>query len=374
MINGSYICRFIRDNPNDWRQKLEDKNIKIKDDENLSIFNYGINADFTDPVVQEARGIIINVKTLDVACWPFRKFGNYTESYADDIDWTSARVQEKYDGSLVKLFYNDEIYRWQWSTMSTINAKDAELGEYSMSFLDLIKSADNYSSIDVDSLSTDMTWIFELVSPINRLVVKYPKAHLYHIGTRSNLDGREYDTSIGIDKPIEYSLKSLDDCVAAANKLNKDGSCQHEGFVVVDKNWHRVKIKSPEYLMLHRVANNGVLTKLRALQIIREHSVNIEQYCKDLPQLALPLLFYRYEYEKFKYQAEQMVIYTRNLYKEFSQDRGAVARVISKMPLSSIGFSSIGNDLSVADILNSLDNKRLSKFIPDFKRPRLEGI
>ena len=31
-----------------------------------------------------------------------------------------------------------------------------------------------------------------------------------------------------------------------------------EGFVVVDKDWHRVKIKSPEYVLAHRQKNNQV--------------------------------------------------------------------------------------------------------------------
>ena len=40
--------------------------LKVKIELPLAIFNYGIEADFTNPVVQEARGIIINLDTLDV--------------------------------------------------------------------------------------------------------------------------------------------------------------------------------------------------------------------------------------------------------------------------------------------------------------------
>ena len=79
MNEKSLIAQFINHHPNDWKELLESKNIKIKYAPNdyRAIFNYGIECDFSDPIVQEARGIIINIDTLEVVCWPFRKFGNY---------------------------------------------------------------------------------------------------------------------------------------------------------------------------------------------------------------------------------------------------------------------------------------------------------
>jgi hypothetical protein len=40
-----------------------------------------------------------------------------------------------------------------------------------------------------------------------------------------------------------------------------------EGYVVVDKNFNRVKIKSPAYLMVHRMANNGNMSTRRAIDV-----------------------------------------------------------------------------------------------------------
>lgn len=61
----SKLCNFIQSNTN-WRELLADKNIKVKEDNNLAIFNYDIDADFSDPIVQEARGIIIDLTELKV--------------------------------------------------------------------------------------------------------------------------------------------------------------------------------------------------------------------------------------------------------------------------------------------------------------------
>lgn len=85
---------------------LDKLGVNIREEYPFVIFNYGIECDFSNPIVQEARGIIIDLENLDVVCWPFRKFGNYNESYADNIDWPTARVQEKIDGSIVKLWWN----------------------------------------------------------------------------------------------------------------------------------------------------------------------------------------------------------------------------------------------------------------------------
>ena len=49
MTKASYICNFIKDHPNNWRELLTEKQIKVKDDNvlSISIFNYDIMADFS---------------------------------------------------------------------------------------------------------------------------------------------------------------------------------------------------------------------------------------------------------------------------------------------------------------------------------------
>ena len=62
MNKYSKICRLISENPEDWKEIMQKKKIRVKKDESTSfaIFNYEIDADFFDPVVQESRGIIID--------------------------------------------------------------------------------------------------------------------------------------------------------------------------------------------------------------------------------------------------------------------------------------------------------------------------
>jgi len=140
MNKNSLICNYINDNPENWKETLEnDYDLKIKIDGDYAIFNYDFNCNFANPIVQEARGIIIDYKKLEVVCWPFRKFGNHNESYCDSIDWESARVLEKVDGSIIKLWFDFQKNDWQFSTNGTIRAENASVDKYyNLYFIDLI--------------------------------------------------------------------------------------------------------------------------------------------------------------------------------------------------------------------------------------------
>ena len=217
------------------------------------LFKYSdLAADFYDPVVKCSRGIILDQsKNFEAVCVPFDKFGNYGEDYADDIDWGSARVQEKLDGSIVKLYHSDLLNKWVFSTNGTIFADSANLPDGS-TFGDLIKQAKNYGQLmdAVPSLRKDRTYIFELTSPANRIVIGYPETKLTHIGTRENDSKRELQVDIGIEKPTEYPVHTLEDAIEYANKICTPEE-RHEGFVVVDKYYHRIKVKNSFYLQAH---------------------------------------------------------------------------------------------------------------------------
>lgn len=265
------LVKFIKSNP-EWETILQQDpyNLMIKRDGRFILFKYGyIKSNFSIPLVQEARGIILDDE-FNPVCVPFFKFGNYGESYVPDIDWTSAKVQEKIDGSLIKLWFDNG---WHISTMGTIDANKASLGEnqkYS-SFSELFTEAlskelnrilEEYGSIP--NLDPYNTYMFELVSPYNRVIINYGDIDMYHIGTRNNITLQELDLDIGFKKPKTYSFSTLEECIENANKLNH----QKEGYVVVDKNFNRVKIKSPKYIQIHHLLNGPVTTE-RLVSIIQ---------------------------------------------------------------------------------------------------------
>lgn len=268
------IIEFIKNNE-DWKEKLESApyHLTIREDENLVLFKYSqIDSDFHNPIVRESRGIILERGSWRVVCHPFHKFFNYGEVYADKIDWSSAKIQSKEDGSLIKVFhYNDE---WRVATNGTINAYECDLempftlGERKIdTFGKLFDIALNYSFEGqefFEMLDKNETHIFELCSPYNRIVVPYKEAQLFYLASKNNETGEETIHDLLIQRPKEYGMQSIDEIVEVASTLGYD----EEGYVVVDKDLRRIKIKSPAYLAAHRLKGNGVVTIKRVLEMI----------------------------------------------------------------------------------------------------------
>ena len=369
MNSNSRICSFIKNNEN-WAEELGNLCITAREDYPLAIFNYGLEADFTNPIVREARGIIINLETLEVVCWPFSKFCNLHEEGAkedvENFDWDSCSCQEKVDGSIVKLWFNNLTGEWQWSTNSIICAKDAPLSEGAGNFDTLIKGAVNYKDINYQDLDKDITYIFELVSPLNMLVIQYKENCLYHIGSRNRVTGEELDIDIGIKKPERYDLHTLDDCLNACFKLNQEGVVKKEGFVLVDKYYHRIKLKSPEYLAKHILIDVGKLSKRKVISIIRDGIATVEELVERTPSREVFYRYYAFKMVELEWNINRYLAYVRGLYEELGHDRGAVAKVIKKDKYVQFGFQGIGNTLSASDMLKGMGNNQYAKLIDDY--------
>ena len=135
------LQKFIINHKN-WEEELQAEPycIKITRDGPYIMFKYNqIESDFSNPLVRECRGIILKEGTFEVVCHAFDKFGNYGESYAPEIDWETAVVQEKCDGSLIKIWYDDDD--WHISTNGTIDAFKAFTDGGERSFGDLVIEA-----------------------------------------------------------------------------------------------------------------------------------------------------------------------------------------------------------------------------------------
>ena len=257
------LLDFIREH-GDWEERLSNApyHIRIKRSDGFILFCYAIEADFCIDIVRECRGIILDeTDGYKPVCVPFFKFGNYGEPYADDIDWHTARVQEKIDGSIIKVWHCRGI--WHVSTNNTIDAENAKTNNNEDTFLDVFQQAWTRTGKQFSELNPDYTYMFELVSPQTRVVVPYTETKLYHIGTRDNRTLQELDVDIGIERPKEFSLSTIEACVEAARNLDK----YHEGFVVVDSRWRRVKVKSPVYVAIHHILN-GISSEKRIIDII----------------------------------------------------------------------------------------------------------
>ena len=132
-------------------------------------------------------------------------------------------------------------------------------------YRDLFDMAFNkYLSFDDLSLleSEDNTIIFELISPANRIVVSYPETDLRLLGIRNNKTGKEInprDTHLGkvFKTPKIYDIDTINQALEVAKTLGVN----EEGFVLVDENFNRVKVKGAEYLIAHKMRSNDFSPK-----------------------------------------------------------------------------------------------------------------
>lgn len=269
--------RFLKEN-NNWEELLtnEPYNLKVKRDGNYVMLSYDqIRSDFSSVLVQQARGIIFKESTLEPVCVPFFKFFNFGEENAANIDWDTAWVTEKIDGSLIKVWWDD---CWHISTNGTIDASKAEISDIKMPnfavyfWNTLLKYYNTYSDF-FNGLDQNLTYMFELVGPYNRVVVPYEKPELYFLGARNKFTGEELrgttltTEALGLSKfklPCLYPLNSLAECI----KVTEEFGWDQEGFVVCDARFKRVKIKSPAYVLAHFMRNNNVITRKHLIKVV----------------------------------------------------------------------------------------------------------
>lgn len=271
---------------------MENLQVKVSFEEGLVLFMYDIRADFANPIVKNCRGIILYRDNWDIACYPFNKFGNYHESYADDIDWNTARVQEKVDGSIMKIWFNRLSNSWVISSNGCIFASKAPISAAYENFEQLFNSA--VTKVNYDVLDKNNTYIFELVSPFTRVVLEYPNTDIYHIGTRNNITQEEIIVDIGIKKPKEYDIHTLEDALRVVEEICTEAD-RHEGFVVVDANWRRVKIKNMFYINSHYSRGAASVTNFRKILDILDKE-NIEELICYAPNIAQIFKYYDWQY------------------------------------------------------------------------------
>jgi RNA ligase len=102
----------------------------------LILFKYNqIDSPFGEQIVRECRGLILDSNdNWSIVSRPFDKFFNHGEGHAAEIDWKSAKVLEKVDGSLATIYPYDG--QWHISTSGS-PAAAGNVKDYPFTFEEL---------------------------------------------------------------------------------------------------------------------------------------------------------------------------------------------------------------------------------------------
>ena len=273
------VLKIINQN-NNWRDILsaEPYNLIIKEKNNFVLLKYDqLNSDMSNEIVQECRGIILrNINNkYEIASMRFTKFFNYGQEQAAKLEFP-CEASQKIDGSLIGVWY-DEMTGWHVSTSGNIDAEDAPINISNINnYRELFNIA--WGDLDLNILDKKNTYMFELVSPYTRIIVPYNETKLYLLAIRNNETLKEISRSelpiiakqlFGnkIEVPKSFLCNNIEEVQNAVNKLTEDNE-HYEGFVLCDKYFNRVKMKSSTYMDLFFIKGEGIFSDKKILQLI----------------------------------------------------------------------------------------------------------
>ena len=223
-------------------------NIRAREKNGMYLYNYGnvVIVPRNDPVLVKCRGLVldINGKVLN---YPFERFFNPYEKEAVKLDWDAAIVLEKVDGSLICVFWNGKD--WEVTTRGSFYPQPLADLDFAEKFKELFTK--------FDQLSKTHCYMFEMCSEMNRIVTWYEREFISLIGIRNLETFEEYPPqhiqhvalSLDVESPKIYDVKDLEGCKKMFEKFPDD----EEGFVVIDANFNRLKIKQDSYLALSKI-------------------------------------------------------------------------------------------------------------------------
>jgi hypothetical protein len=214
-----------------------------------------IDSPKSDPIVRECRGVILDESdNWKCVSRSYDRFFNYGEGCADQIDWDTAKVFEKLDGSLATLYH----YAGEWR-VATKGTPDGHGPAHNtgVTFAELFWDTWKGLGYRLPTGTLDC-YIFELMTPETRIVVPHTERRLVLHGIRRLAPCKagflnfemcpDFDGLLhGWEVVKQLPLSSFEDVVVAAKELNP---MQGEGYVVRDDQFRRVKIKSPAYVAL----------------------------------------------------------------------------------------------------------------------------
>ena len=255
----------------------------------LFLYNYTQQAQFdkdafkTYPILKQCRGLILNKEGKMVAR-PFAKFHNL-EEYGSEATigelptFESFEITDKLDGSLGILYtHNGGVF------LATRGSFESDQAKWATEFLHSTHPIFVKNFLDGVKEGMDVTFLFEIIYPENRIVVDYKGDNkLILLTVFNNEDGEEMDReslseiAFQTDIPLVHSFDGIDDFKTIREILKRDNA---EGFVIKFNNGIRVKMKYEEYVRLHRIVTG---TSSRSLWENMRAGKNVMEIIEHVP-------------------------------------------------------------------------------------------
>lgn len=252
--------------------------------------------DYTDPLVKECRGLIVNKNTpFDIVCKGFDML-EPTENIPNDIlTRQDGKITTTIDGSYIRLYYNIDLKRWCVATNRCIEAKKARWHSY-RTFFDYFQDASRSqdSLLDYSKMNTNHVYLFVVCHPENRIVRAYTSSMLYHIGTLDRSDDWNEITgdNIGIPHPPTIEREKFDTLQALRDHVNTL-DWQSPGYVMQwtgeDGKTKRSKIRNTTYEHINdlRGDNRSSVEHYLNLRSDKDNPHRFTEFVKYFPEYSI---------------------------------------------------------------------------------------
>ncbi len=280
----TYIKKYGLDKAiNDFKLKSReyDKKILLKYDQLSSPTLMGL------PEMQDCRGLILEKGTWKVMSLAFRKFFNAEEGNAAKIDWNTANVLEKLDGTLIQVYWDWHANKWFAGTTGTAEGEGEVNNKNGTTFNDLFwDTVNNKYTFNECLLNKDLIYVFELTTPYNIVVKPHGESSATLLTVRNRetlveLSGKALEmTSVSLSIPLVKSFDLNAKDVGALLRTFEGMPWSEEGYVVVDANFNRIKIKNPAYVAVHHL--KGKTAEHNILTIVKTNE--IEEFAATFPE------------------------------------------------------------------------------------------
>lgn len=279
------IIEYIK--KNGLEKAISEFKLVRKEYEHKVLLKYNqIESDMSLLEVQDCRGLILEKGTWKVMSLGFRKFFNSGEVHAAKIDWDTAHILNKEDGTMIQVYYDWVDMTWYAGTTGTANGEGEVNNKYGTTFNQLFwETVENKYHFNTCLLDKDHVYVFELTTPYNIVVTPHgeSKATLLAVRNRNTLVEIShtdlYMVSVSLGIPL---VKSYDLNVGNADELAKTlvgMPWSEEGYVVRDAKDNRVKIKNPAYLAVHHL--KGKTAEHNIITIVKTNE--IEEFASTFP-------------------------------------------------------------------------------------------
>jgi hypothetical protein len=224
----------------------------------VAVFNYTPLTPLDSEIGKEARALFLQLKTWFVVG---KSIGGFLDAHNvnanqvfEKFNWSEAKAYEKYDGCLVVLYFYKDEWRLgtRFSTDGKCNVFSPNSGESNFHWIDVFKNTLVEYGMQweyfITLLDVYKYYTFELCTPWNRNTVIYPNSLIKLLAIVDSLTLLEEDPKEAKLKVFEPKFEIVNNLQDVFDLISKnDDPLENEGYVVVDKNFNRIKVKNQKY-------------------------------------------------------------------------------------------------------------------------------